>query len=95
LESGDMQPRTAHRHDVRRVLSGVNTIFMLEQEVAADRWEPLGLVEGNSPETVTERSAELAIALTPGRFRCHPVTGIGAWRYLEFDPDGLLLEPLR
>ncbi len=73
----------------------MNTFFLVEQEVAADRWEPLGLVEGDTPEAVAAHSAELAIALTPGRFRYQPATGIGAWRYLEFDPDGLLLESLR
>jgi hypothetical protein len=72
----------------------MTALFLLEHEVEADHWLPVGLVEAGSPAALAEVSAGLALPLAPGRFRCLPVDRVGACRYLEFDPDGALLDTL-
>jgi hypothetical protein len=79
---------------MERVVSIMTTLFLVEHEVEADRWLPVGLVEAESTAALAEASAGLALPLAPGRFRCLPVDRVGTCRYLEFDPDGVLLDTL-
>ncbi|MGA8744609.1 MAG: hypothetical protein WB507_01945 [Solirubrobacterales bacterium] len=70
-------------------------LLLLENEVATDRWEPIGVGDAETPAAAADAVAELAAELLPGRFRYRAADrAISEWHYLEFDTTGATVETL-
>lgn len=69
-------------------------IFLIEHEIEAEHWQPIGVGEADAAAVLRAAIADLAFDLLPGRFRYLPIGALGDWRYLELDPDGVVLDTL-
>jgi hypothetical protein len=65
--------------------------LLVEQEVAVERWEPVGVAIADTFATVPAAVAALSPDRLPGQFRYLPAVEAGVWRHIELDADGEIL----
>ncbi|MBS1884013.1 MAG: hypothetical protein JSS97_13785 [Actinobacteria bacterium] len=66
--------------------------FLVAHEVEVGRWEPLGVIEVETPEQVGIAIAGICWQALPGIFRLVELEGPG-WVELELAADGVVVEP--
>ena len=67
--------------------------LLFENEIAVDRWEPVGIGEADTLAGAADAVAQLAGERLPGRFRYLTADRlIPDWHYLEIDTTGAAIE---